>query len=102
MSGGHWDYGKQLEDDQEALERVLNGQKLLKGIEHELDWGMSCDSCLECAKLRVLAALEQFFDDRMEASAAIDLLNDPYRNECVKCHERRSKYDKFGKPLAVK
>ena len=73
MSGGRWDYGQALEDNEEALSRLTEMNAVMRAIEHEMDWGICGDTCRECSKLRALAALEQFFDDccgNMEATVA--------------------------------
>lgn len=62
MSGGHWNFSRHLEETSEALERLADEHALLRRIEHELDLGHSGDSCLACARSRVLAALDSFFD----------------------------------------
>jgi hypothetical protein len=60
VSGGHWNYlSHKLEERAEYAGDIW---KLLGAIEHELDWGISCDTCYECAKARVVRALEAFFD----------------------------------------
>lgn len=94
MSGGHWNYGMTLEDNDEALRRVLQGNQVLKQAEHELDWGLSGDTCTPCAKLRILAGLEQFFDDGCaDASAAIALMRDYDQNICDKCQKWQAERD---------
>ena len=81
MSGGHWEYlSYKLEERAEDAMSAIEALKLLAAIEHEMDWGIAGDSCYECAKLRVIAALEQFFDGRArDASAAIAIVRD-WRN----------------------
>jgi polyferredoxin len=88
MSGGRWDYGRYFEDNNDALGRLTAGNLVLQAIEHELDWGLSGDTCRECAKLRAVAALEQFFDDRgSNAEAAVAIARDHKQNRCAKCFE---------------
>ena len=84
MSGGHWDYMQ--EHIQEASHISGEALRLLAVIEHELDWGHSGDSCLECARLRCVAAIEAFFDARLQnADACIALARDRLQNQCGTC-----------------
>ena len=86
MSGGRWDYGRNFEDNEEAILRINASNLLLKALEHELDWGLSGDTCRDCARLRAVAALEQFFDDRASnAEAATAIARDSKQNRCPKC-----------------
>lgn len=85
MSGGHWNYlSNTLEERAEYGKHAL---LLLAAIEHELDWGVSCDSCLKCAELRCIAALKVFFDHDGESSVeAIDIAMDRCKeNMCERC-----------------
>ena len=84
MSGGHWDYmGRQLEERAVSAGEVW---KLMAVLEHELDWGLSADTCAQCARNRMAPALEAFFDSRCEdASTAMAIARDGYQNLCVKC-----------------
>jgi len=85
MSGGRWDYGRALEDNQDALRRMTAMNEVMAAIEHEMDWGVSCDTCKECSRLRALAALEQFFDDCFSQSeAAVAIARDHEQNVCPK------------------
>lgn len=60
MSGGAWGYQQyRLE---ELAERVAASIGVLAVVEHELDWGVSADTCLDCARVRVARALEEFFE----------------------------------------
>ena len=89
MSGGRWDYGRALEDNQEALQRLTATNEVMTTVEHEMDWGYSGDTCRECSKLRALAALEQFFDDRCgSAAASVAIARDHRQNRCSKCLKR--------------
>jgi hypothetical protein len=90
MSGGHWNYLQWKFD--EAAEGpgnlVKSSLELLGQIEHELDWGHSCDTCLACARLRVLAALDRFYDDCGQSTlAALAILRDSQAvsNYCDEC-----------------
>ena len=91
MSGGRWDYGQKFDENGDVLTR-LNGQNdLLKAIEHELDWGLCGDTCRDCSRLRAVAALETFFDDRCHAEAACAVARDHEQNLCPKCTNARKK-----------
>ena len=71
-------------------ERAAAANDTLQAIEHELDYGRCGDTCLQCANLRVLAALEQFFDDRCYSSqAACAIARDGKQNRCEKCRKER-------------
>lgn len=62
MSGGHWQYGTHcLQETSDALERLNLEHQFLRALQHELDWGHSGDSCLECARLRVISGLDALF-----------------------------------------
>lgn len=77
MSGGHWDYfGRKLQDAAEEPDHARESLTLLAQIEHELDWGYSCDTCIRCARRRVLAALDQFYEDRALSIGATAILRD--------------------------
>lgn len=84
MSGGHWNYS--AESYREAGRRANDAFQLLAQCEHELDWGISADTCLDCAKLRVAGALIKFFDGDIEAALAI--ARDRQQNRCPRCEER--------------
>ncbi len=100
MSGGRWDYGRNFEDNEEAISRINASNFLLKALEHELDWSLSGDTCRDCAKLRAIAALEQFFDDRgYNAEAATAIARDHEQNRCQKCIEFWKKEKQRAKPL---
>lgn len=92
MSGGHWDYLSRVFDEAAdgPGDLVRSSLRLLGQIEHELDWGHSCDTCLGCARLRVIAALDQFYDDRGNATAALAVLRDrdAVENYCDECLSR--------------
>lgn len=90
MSGGMWNYlSNTLEDRADELRYAGEAFKLLAIIEHELDWGASADTCYDCAKLRVIAALETFFNDHAtNAMAAAAVARDDHQNRCPKCEER--------------
>lgn len=90
MSGGAWDYlSYKLEEMAENAQRYLGALRLLAAIEHEMDWGISGDTCYECAKLRVIAALETFFDGgAQDDGPAVAVARDGKQNLCPKCLER--------------
>ncbi len=75
MSGGAWGYR-----NHNKFQGVANAFNLLASIEHELDWGVSCDTCLECAKARVIEALMLYFGGDFDAS--LDTCQDDDRNRC--------------------
>ena len=85
MSGGHWNYlSHRLEERSEYAGDVW---KLLAAIEHELDWGISCDTCQECAEIRTVRAIKAFFDtDATNVETAIRLVRSA-EPECQRCRE---------------
>ncbi len=88
MSGGAWDY-MQNELEQRAKQNA-EVWRLLSAIEHELDWGVSADTCLKCAKLRIGSALIHFFDTKAnDASVAISVAKDRSQNKCENCEARK-------------
>jgi hypothetical protein len=86
MSGGHWEYlSYKIEERVGApLDEVW---RLLAAIEHELDWGICCDTCYECAKIRTINALEAYFDTQAtDVSNSLRLLRNS-EPECTRCKE---------------
>ena len=88
MSGGRWNY---MSEKLEAAARA-NGEvwRLMAALEHELDWGLSGDTCADCAKRRTVCALVAFFDcDCEDATAAIALARDGRQPTmfCERCAE---------------
>lgn len=85
MSGGHWNYlGHKLQDRAEYAGNVWG---LLGAIEHELDYGISCDTCYECANIRVINALEAYFDtEATSVDNSLRLIRSS-ESECAKCKE---------------
>lgn len=84
MSGGHWGYlSHKIEERVGApLDDIW---RMLAAIEHELDWGICCDTCYDCAKIRVVNALEAYFDtDATSVDNALRLLHSS-ESECVNC-----------------
>lgn len=104
MSGGHWEYMRERLENP-TLQMAREYGKLLGQIEHELDWGICCDSCHECAKLRVAAAIEQFFDDGgADARLALAVLMDRERTDtiCLRClHSTTTHWRAYRNPGAV-
>jgi hypothetical protein len=87
MSGGEWDYlSQKLEAAAEGTQKAAEALRLLAAIEHEIDWGISADTCYACAKLRVIAALEDYFSGgACGVASAIALVRDQSRNRCPDC-----------------
>lgn len=83
MSGGHWNY--MADELQERGEGIANLYRLIAVFEHELDWGICHDTCLDCAKKRVAEALIIYFDGNIPA--AIALARDSDQNRCQRCVE---------------
>jgi len=78
MSGGHWGYSDQR---LEAIgQQVRYTFRFLAAVEHELDWGICCDTCLDCAKRRVAEAMIRYFDG--DVDAAIAIARDQGQNQC--------------------
>lgn len=82
MSGGHWDYGESWKAARVHMDGTL---KFIEAAEHELDWGICCDTCLECAKKRVAEGLIRLFDGDVDAAVAI--ARDQEQNRCDR-HEK--------------
>jgi hypothetical protein len=87
MSGGQWDYlSHKLEDAADEAQKAAQALRLLAAIEHEMDWGISADTCYACAKLRVIAALEDYFRaNALSVSSGIALARDQRQNRCPDC-----------------
>lgn len=88
MSGGHWQYLQHRLND--AAMHTAESIQLLGAIEHTLDWGISGDTCHDCAKIQVIEMLESFFDGMSGNQYDVtwqDVLN---KNEsrCDKCKEQ--------------
>lgn len=92
MSGGHWGYLRtQLEE--RAGQPLNEVWRLLGEIEYELDWGICSDTCYDCAKIRVVNALEAYFDSG--ATDVVDSLRilrdrEPECERCKKWREQRN------------
>ncbi len=81
MSGGHWNYmSTKLKERGQALKDMFD---FLAAVEHELDWGICCDTCLDCAKQRLGEAMIFFFDGN--AAGAIAMVRDQGQNQCPRC-----------------
>lgn len=103
MSGGHWNYLQHRFND--AADDLMHGRvrgadalHILGQIERELDWGWSNDTCLACARLRVIAGLETYFDvlaghygdEGPEAVVqALAVLHDGTQHRCPGCEARQ-------------
>lgn len=89
MSGGAWGYlSHKFEEAADRPTMSTETMRLMAVIEHELDWGVSGDTCHACANKRVLAALPQFFEDGGNyADPAIHILRDRDNldNMCLSC-----------------
>lgn len=92
MSGGAWDYLSYRFEEAIQSGMIIPTMEVMGQIEHELDWAVSCDTCRECAEMRVIAALIQFFEDGATSSqAAVAILRDGKQNVCDRCKEWRNK-----------
>lgn len=86
MSGGNWNYLSYKIEERigQPLDEVW---RLLAAIEHELDWGISGDTCYECAKIRTIKALEAYFDtDATSVENSLHILHET-QPECAECKE---------------
>jgi len=90
MSGGRWNYmSEKLEEYAKSNGEVW---RLMAALEHELDWGLSGDTCVDCAKTRCACALVAFFDANCEdATPAIALARDGRQPTmlCERCAAQR-------------
>jgi hypothetical protein len=97
MSGGHWDYLSYKIEERQG-EHPGDVWRLLATIEHELDWGICCDTCYDCAKILTIDALEAYFDtgaNSVENSIRILRSSEP---QCEKCKARRAQRDGTQEP----
>lgn len=86
MSGGQWGYrSHEFEDLADREGTVVTGLRLLGAIEHELDWGVSADTCLACAERRVIAALMAYFDHDSEGALMAVKARDRAGLMCSRC-----------------
>jgi hypothetical protein len=83
MSGGHWEY--QQRQIEEQGRRVFAMHAFMAQAEHELDWGLCGDTCLRCAKLRVIAALQKYFDSPDDCAMPLAIMRDREQNRCKRC-----------------
>ena len=97
MSGGRWEY-LQHRLNARADYSLSDVWTFLGAIEHELDWGICCDTCYECAKIRTISALEAYFDtEATSIENALRLLRSG-EPECVKCKEWAAKQEEPRTP----
>lgn len=84
MSGGHWNYLQfKLEERAQFAGDIW---LLMAQLERELDWGISCDTCIDCARIRVSHALEKFFDEECNSvKTAISVAKDGSQYKCHGC-----------------
>lgn len=87
MSGGHWDYLSHKIEERIAVP-LDDVWRLLARIEHELDWGICCDTCYECAKIRTINAIEAYFDTGATSVETSLRLISSRESECDKCKKR--------------
>jgi hypothetical protein len=98
VSGGHWDYlGFKLMDRASYAGSVW---KLLGAIERDLDWGISGDTCLDCARIRAARALEAYFDTEATDETIAVRWAKSTEPECADCREREA--SKQAKHIADK
>ncbi|SRR6266480_2276063 len=92
MSGGHWGYLSHRIEERAGVP-LDDVWRMLAAIEHELDWGICCDTCYDCAKIRVVNALEAYFDtEATSIDNALRLIRSS-EPECGKCREWHKKHD---------
>jgi len=90
MSGGHWNYLSHRILDRVGVP-LEDMWKLLAAIEHELDWGICCDTCYDCAKIRTVNALEAYFDTEATSIENSMRLLHSSEPECAQCKEVQAK-----------
>ncbi len=85
MSGEHWPWPaeEKLVDTAYELKETF---ELLAVLHHELNWGLSGDSCLKCAYNRMAPALVEYFDGNYPAAKAI--ARDHRQYQCDDCYQR--------------
>jgi hypothetical protein len=84
MSGGAWN--RRCFEFLETAQELDGLFKLIAQIEHEMDYGICGDTCYDCAKIRVIRALELYFN--RQAEEAIEIVKDRARNPCATCQAR--------------
>jgi hypothetical protein len=91
VSGGAWGYLQyHLEEEGRRHAAIV---AVLAQIEHELDWGASGDTCHDCARVRVCAALEEFFEKGCnEADAALAILESGYKVPAYMCEADQARF----------
>lgn len=98
MSGGHWGY---RQHDIEAQGQALAGLFALLGeVEHTLDWGICCDTCLNCAYRKVGMAMESYFDGSPETGVSMLRDHDRLDTQCDGCLKRILAGSIYPKPAA--
>ena len=90
MSGGHWGYmSTKLEERGRSAGEIW---RLMAALEHELDWGICMDTCMHCARNRLVPALQAFFDNNCEDSTtSIAIARDSKQHMCESCEERHNR-----------
>jgi hypothetical protein len=59
---------------------------LLAVVEHEVDWAVCGDTCRDCAKERLFASIQRYFDHDIEGAVAV--MRDNKQNRCAVCEKR--------------
>lgn len=62
MSGGHWNYEEHQR--REWFTQASDLLALFPDLEHELDWGLSGDTCIDCARVTVARVIEVYLDTK--------------------------------------
>ena len=88
MSGGRWDYGQRLQAAEDAGRYTVALWDLMKALERELDWGLSGDTCSDCAKLRVAEALVTYFDGYLDDPKRAIAVAQAGDYKCLDCQAR--------------
>lgn len=86
VSGGAWGYRR--DELEEAGNRAESAFSLLAEIEHCLDWGISGDTCFECAKVQAIAALCLWFGRGDRGSWWAVFREEAHQYLCPRCFER--------------
>ena len=94
MSGGYWQYKS---DEIEMWSgHIAEAMELIAAAEHELDWGLSGDTCHQCARIRVGAAVEALLEGWYGRSDAkmnwSDIIADQTKRSlsCTSCRATRA------------
>lgn len=96
MSGGHWNY--LASEFEERATFTSDCLRVLGAIEHELDWAISGDTCMDCAKERTIAGLLAFFDQQAnnDTEDPLMVLRNRSENRCERCAKREVDGDDQG------